>query len=125
VFATNIDPNELVEEAFLRRIHYKIRVDSPSRAQYEEIFRRCCTERGLAYSGEAVDQVYRDFYGRYNIAPRGCHPRDILEHLCDIASYSETAASLGPELVDVACRSYFLELTPAGEGTPAAVGGPR
>ncbi len=125
VFATNIDPNELVEEAFLRRIHYKIRVDSPNRTQYEEIFRRCCEERGLAYSADAVEQVYRNFYDHHRIAPRGCHPRDILEHLCDIASYSETQPSLGPELLDVACRSYFLELTPDGEGTPAAVGGPR
>jgi predicted ATPase with chaperone activity len=125
VFATNIDPNELVEEAFLRRIHYKIRVDSPSRTQYEEIFRRCCSERGVTFAMEAVDQVYRDFYGRYGIAPRGCHPRDILEHLCDIASYTETSPSLAAEQVEVACRSYFLELTPSGEGTPAAVGGPR
>jgi predicted ATPase with chaperone activity len=111
VFATNIAPDHLVEEAFLRRIHYKIRVESPTRAQYEEIFRRCCDDRGLAYMPAAVDQVYRDYYGPMGIDPRGCHPRDLIEHLLDIAAYRNMPRRLSPELMDAACQSYFLELT--------------
>jgi predicted ATPase with chaperone activity len=111
VFATNIAPDQLVEEAFLRRIHYKIRVESPTRPQYEEIFRRCCDERGVSYLPSATEQIYREYYERLGIDPRGCHPRDILEHLLDIASYRNQPRKLTPDLVEAACSSYFLELT--------------
>jgi len=111
VFATNIAPDHLVEEAFLRRIHYKIRVESPSRPQYEEIFRRVCDDRGLTFVPAAPAQIYRDYYERLGIDPRGCHPRDIIEHLLDIASYRNQACKLTPDLLEAACASYFLELT--------------
>jgi predicted ATPase with chaperone activity len=111
VFATNIAPDHLVEEAFLRRIHYKIKVEGPNRAQYEEIFRRCCDERGLTYAPTAPAQIYKNFYERLGIDPRGCHPRDILEHMIDIASYRNLPRKLTPDLIEAACSSYFLELT--------------
>jgi predicted ATPase with chaperone activity len=109
IFATNLDPEELVEEAFLRRIHYKVRVESPTRAQYEEIFRRCAAARGVPYHLEAVDHVYREFYEARKIPPRGCHPRDLIDHVCDLARFLEIEASLTPDLLDSACRSYFLD----------------
>lgn len=121
VFATNIAPDHLVEEAFLRRIHYKIRVESPTREQYEEIFQRCCVERALPYGPAATAQIYRDFYDRLGINPRACHPRDILEHLQDIATYRSLARQLSPELINAACKSYFLELAPS-QSTPLAKG---
>jgi hypothetical protein len=109
IFATNIAPSELVEEAFLRRIHYKIRAESPTREQYEQIFERCCLGAGIGYHPEAVEQVYRDFYGPYSIAARGCHPRDLVDHLCDIARFLEQDPSLSRDLVERACKSYFLD----------------
>lgn len=109
IFATNLDPDDLVEEAFLRRIHYKVRAESPSRQQYEEIFRRCAAARGLAYQPEAVAQVYRDYYDARGIAPRGCHPRDLIDHVCDIARFGEVEPALSSDLIDRACRSYFLD----------------
>jgi predicted ATPase with chaperone activity len=109
IFATNLDPAALVEEAFLRRIHYKIRMESPRREQYEEIFRRCCTARGIPYRPEAVDQVYREFYDAHGIRPRGCHPRDITDHVCDIARFRLTDPALTPEMITAACRTYFLD----------------
>lgn len=109
IFATNIDPKQLVEEAFLRRIHYKIRVESPSPEQYERIFRRCCEERGIAFDPAAIQQVEREFYQRYGIARRGCHPRDLLDHVSDIARYLESDLTLSPDLVGRAGRSYFLD----------------
>jgi hypothetical protein len=109
IFATNLDPNDLVEEAFLRRIHYKVRAESPSRQQYEEIFRRCAAAGGLEYHAEAVAQVYRDFYDARGIAPRGCHPRDLIDHIRDIARFGEIEPTLSADLIDRACRSYFLD----------------
>jgi predicted ATPase with chaperone activity len=109
IFATNLDPAALVEEAFLRRIHYKLHVESPRREQYEDIFRRCAAARGIPYRSEAVAQVYRDFYEARQIVPRGCHPRDVIDHVCDYARFLEVEPALSPDLVDRACRSYFLD----------------
>lgn len=108
IFATNLNPAELVEEAFLRRIHYKIEIGDPSTEDYAEIFRRCCDAQGVGFEGGALTQVYRDYYQKLGIPPRACHPRDILSHVCDIAKYRNDAPELTSELVDMACRTYFL-----------------
>jgi predicted ATPase with chaperone activity len=113
IFATNLDPAELVEEAFLRRIHYKIPVVDPTRAQYEEIFRGQCRSEGLSYDPDAVAYVYAEFYDKHGIPARGCHPRDLIAHVGDIAKYREITPQLTLELVDAACRSYFLMSGPA------------
>jgi predicted ATPase with chaperone activity len=113
VIATNIDPKQLVEEAFLRRIHYKIRVESPSVEQYERIFTAYCDSKGIPFKREAIQQVYRDFYQAHRIAPRGCHPRDLIDHLIDIAKYLEQPPELTPDLVDRAGKSYFLDFPTA------------
>ncbi len=114
IFSTNLNPLELVDEAFLRRIRYKIMVESPNRAQYEEIFRRCCDSNEILYETTRVDHVYKAFYERLRMAPRGCHPRDIVDTVCNIAKYENTQPSLSIELLDRACRSYFLDVPGAG-----------
>ncbi len=113
IFATNLDPKDLIEEAFLRRIHYKIEVDSPSPEQYQQIFERCCSAKKISYKPDAVEHIYKEFYLKHSIEPRGCHPRDIVDHLADIAKYLEMDATLSDELVDYACRSYFLDIPTA------------
>jgi len=109
IFATNLEPQSLAEEAFLRRIHYKVHVVDPTREQYEEIFRRCCATAGVAYHPAAVEQVYRHYYDERSIPPRSCHPRDLLGHLVDMAKYLGAQPKLNEELVERACRSYFLD----------------
>jgi hypothetical protein len=108
IFATNLDPAELVEEAFLRRIHYKIPVIDPTRDQYEEIFRAQCVAQGLAYDPAAVGYVFTEFYQKLGIPARGCHPRDLIGHVQDIAKYREITPQLTRDLLEGACRSYFL-----------------
>lgn len=109
IFATNLAPTDLVEEAFLRRIHYKVHVSSPDPGEYRKIFRRCCEERGIAYQEAAVRYIYERFYERLGMEPRGCHPRDILDHLLDISSFLGAERRLATDLLDRACRSYFLD----------------
>jgi predicted ATPase with chaperone activity len=109
IMATNLEPAQLVEEAFMRRIHYKIQIQGPQPDQYAEIFSRCCAERGIEYDHGAVSHIYRQWYGRRGIHPRACHPRDILDHLVDIARFYEGTAVLNHDMVDRACRSYFLD----------------
>ncbi|MBX6364909.1 MAG: ATP-binding protein [Gemmatimonadetes bacterium] len=108
LFATNLHPHELVDEAFLRRIQYKVQVESPSRKNYELIFQRVCASRNVEYDPAAVEFIYRYWYELRGIQPRGCHPRDIVEHLLDIVRFEERPAVLAPDLLDRACRSYFL-----------------
>ena len=111
ILSTNLAPKDLVEEAFMRRIHYKIHVLGPELEQYKEIFRRCSDERGIPYAEWAMPQIYQTFYKRLGIEPRACHPRDILDHFIDIATFLEAEKVLTPELLDRACRSYFLDET--------------
>ncbi|HEU4829253.1 MAG TPA: hypothetical protein VFT04_08650 [Gemmatimonadales bacterium] len=111
ILSTNLAPKDLVEEAFMRRIHYKIHVLGPEQDNYAEIFRRCSDERGIPFADWAIPQIYRDFYGRMGLEPRACHPRDILDHFMDIATFLQAEPVLTPELLDRACRSYFLDDT--------------
>jgi hypothetical protein len=108
IFATNLNPADLVDEAFLRRIQYKINVDGPERPAYEEIFRMVCEARGIEYDRAAVDYIYDEYYGKRQVPPRACHPRDILDHLVHVAAYEDIAPVLRKDLLEQSCRSYFL-----------------
>jgi hypothetical protein len=119
IFATNLDPLDLVDEAFLRRIHYKINVPSPTESEYEQIFRRSCVARHIAFDPARVRFVHERFYERLGIAPRGCHPRDILDHLCDVARYFGVEPELSEELLERACSTYFIDTVDGGSSAEA------
>jgi predicted ATPase with chaperone activity len=109
IISTNLEPSHLVEEAFLRRIHYKIMVEGPDPDQFADIFQRNCAERGIGYDPAIVRYIYESWYARHSITPRGCHPRDILDHVVDIARFHQVAPEASVIMVDRACRSYFLD----------------
>jgi len=111
VFATNIRPSELVDEAFLRRIHYKVFAESPTVADFKHIFEKCCLERGVAYDELLVDDLLNRYYRPRNIALRGCHPRDLLDQALAQASYLGEERQLTSELLEAACASYFVDDT--------------
>jgi SpoVK/Ycf46/Vps4 family AAA+-type ATPase len=120
-FATNLNPADIVEEAFLRRVRYKIFMPSPTRMQFAEIFRRACRKRGIAYADHAVDLIYQEFYGKMGVEPRSCHPGDIVSDLCDHARYLGEEPTLSDRLLLDACLSYFVRtprLAPEGDGPP-------
>lgn len=114
IFATNLNPTELVEEAFLRRIQYKMLVASPTEEQYAEIFSRRCEKAGLEYSPKSVELIFQEFYDKRGIPARACHPRDIVNHLMDIARYRGEEPSLSGRMLGLACRSYFLDMPTDG-----------
>jgi len=41
---------------------------------------------------------------------RACHPRDIVDELLDIATYQEVEPRLTPELIDLSCKNYFVDM---------------
>lgn len=108
IFATNLNPRDLVDEAFLRRIQFKVEVRSPDRASYEKIFRIACDAAGVAYRDGAVEVLYREFYDRWGIRPRGCHPRDIIHHIRSIATFEGSPPSLETSTLQRAAQAYFL-----------------
>jgi hypothetical protein len=109
VFATNLNPWDLVDEAFLRRIRYKIPVENPTREQYEVLFKRMCEGFGIEYRESAVQFIYDEYYKQRGIAPRFCHPRDIVEHIHDAFRYYGGGTSLYHKAVVQACENYFLQ----------------
>ncbi len=108
IFATNLNPRNLVDEAFLRRIQFKVEVRSPDREAFTRIFRMNCQQTGIPFEEAAVDILYRKYYDPHGIKPRGCHPRDILHHITSISSYEGHIPSLEPTLLQRAAEAYFL-----------------
>lgn len=107
VFASNQDPEDLAEEAFTRRVQYKIRVGDPDRDAYAEIFAREAAQRGVPYEPAVVDWIYANYYEACGIPPRGCHPRDLLRLVQDLASYEERDPDLDTDVLSLACSTYF------------------
>ena len=109
IFATNLQPETLADEAFLRRIPYKIYARNPSPEEYSRIFELNCRRHGIAFDPVIVDYLQRRYYQPRKIDMRACHPRDLVEQVVDICRYQGRPAALSRELLDAACRSYFLE----------------
>ena len=110
IFATNIKPAELVDEAFLRRIHYKVFAENPTRGEFMQIFAGCCKARGLEYSETLAEALIARIRSR-NIRFRGCHPRDIIDQALAHAEYLGEPRALSPELLEAACAAYFVDDT--------------
>jgi len=109
VFATNIKPAELVDEAFLRRIQYKVFAESPTRQDFIEIFSNYCETAHLEYDPSVVDHLLQNQLLARGIGLRGCQPRDLINHALALADYSGTPRRLTPALMDAACDGYFVE----------------
>ena len=109
LFATNLDPAELVDEAILRRLRNKIHVPDPTWEEFREIFKRESALRTIPYSEEGLQYIIAEYYTERKRNPRGAHPRDILGELVDIARFRGIPPTLSKELIDLACQSYFLE----------------
>ena len=108
VFATNLDPGKLVDEAFLRRIQTKIKIGFVTPEQFREIFRRVCLQFNLKYEEAIVDELIQMIGLEYKEPLRACYPRDILQQILWRAHYLQKEPSLDREAVVQACRNYFL-----------------
>jgi hypothetical protein len=122
VFATNLDPMSLADEAFLRRIPYKIEIGDPTLDQFTRIFELNCRRRNLKFHEVMVAYLHRRHYRPYDRPMRSCHPRDILDQITALCRFRGEEPSITRELLDAACDAYFLNET-AGI-TPAKDLGP-
>jgi hypothetical protein len=109
VFATNLDPQSLADEAFLRRIPYKIAIGDPSLEQFTRIFELNCRRNKLAFHKVMVAYLQRRHYGPASRPLRACHPRDLVEQVIALCRYRSIAPRITRELLDRACASYFVD----------------
>ncbi|WP_426752375.1 ATPase [Myxococcus sp. Y35] len=107
-FSTNLDPSDLVDDAFLRRVRYKLEVQRPDEDQFHDIFQVMCRKRGVPYDASAVDYLIDTHYRPVNRPFAACQPRDLLDQVIDMAHYQGQEPRLTPELLDSAVRGYFV-----------------
>jgi predicted ATPase with chaperone activity len=108
VFATNLDPATLVDEAFLRRIQTKIRLDSVSRADFHEISRRVCATLQLEYQEAPIERLLDTITKYHSQELRACFPHDIIQQVCWTARYRQEEPKLDDASLERACRTYFV-----------------
>lgn len=108
VFATNINPEALADEAFLRRLQTKIKIDAVSEEQFHEIFRRVCGKAGLQYTSEIVAQVVDAICNKFKQPLRACYARDIVNQICWAAKYEGKPPEFEPISIMRAVEGYFL-----------------
>jgi energy-coupling factor transporter ATP-binding protein EcfA2 len=108
VFSTNLKPADLVDEAFLRRLGYKIYLGPMSEDEYRTIFRDVCTELGIGYTEEMFQYLLHSHHDRENKPRLACYPRDILSQLRDFAIYEGGAPELSAANLDRAWHNYFI-----------------
>ncbi|HXG88813.1 MAG TPA: hypothetical protein VNJ02_10790 [Vicinamibacterales bacterium] len=109
VFATNLDPKALADEAFLRRIPYKIAIEDPTVEEFTQIFELDCRRRGLKFHPVMVAYLQRRHYRPFGRAMRSCQPRDILDQVSALCRYDGREPMITRELLDTACNAYFLD----------------
>ncbi|MCH7688003.1 MAG: ATPase [Planctomycetes bacterium] len=108
IFSTNLDPQELVDDAFLRRIRHKIQIGSPSLDLYTEIFQLGCRQRGIEFNSASVDYLYSQVYDKGR-PPRSSDPRDLLEIVQSICRFRSQQVLLTPELIEEAAERFFCQ----------------
>lgn len=113
VFSTNLDPNELVDGAFLRRIQMKVAVTSPDDRMFFQIFNIMAKNYNVAMEREGFMHLVQEWYRKPGRRMEAVHPRDILKIIRQICDYTGEPPRLSPELVDEACRNYFVDANAA------------
>lgn len=107
-FATNLDPADLADEAFLRRIPYKIEIGDPTLEEFSRIFELNCRRRQLPFHRILVAYLHRRYYSLNRRPMRACHPRDLLDQITALCRYRGSAPEITRDLLDKACRTYFV-----------------
>jgi hypothetical protein len=110
LFSTNIEPRELADEAFLRRIGSKIRIDHLRESEYAAICRQVCERLGVPSRPEAIRWLIDEEHEGRGIPLTACHPNDIFSRIIEICRYEGVSPRLDREIVGRACRDYFTEL---------------
>jgi predicted ATPase with chaperone activity len=109
VFSTNLNPEDLVDDAFLRRIQIKVEVGSPDEKMFYRLFATMCHQLGVPFDKDTFVHLLQEWYHRTGRTLQAVHPRDILKGVVALCDYEGIPNRLTYELVDQACQNYFVK----------------
>lgn len=109
IFSTNLEPSDLVDEAFLRRIPYKIEISDPSPEEMQRLFSIYADAFGCEYVSEVVDLLIDKHYRQANRRMRRCHPRDLLSQIRNYCNYNDLELEMRDDYFDRVVKSYFTD----------------
>jgi len=116
IFATNFPPEEIMDPAQLRRVHYKLKINPPTAEEYEEIFRRICDSYGLEFSEEIMADLVNNYYMKHKVPFAGFHPKFIAEHVIAACNYLGTPPRITRQLLaDSLENMVILPAAPSGD----------
>ena len=107
VFATNLEPRDLVDEAFLRRIPYKIEIQDPSQEQFRGLFEQLCRDQDIALDAAALDYLISRHYTAAGRPMRFCHPRNLVHQIGIFCRFRGLSPAVSPPAIDAAATDYF------------------
>jgi len=107
IFSTNLEPRDLVDDAFLRRIPYKIEIADPTEEEFHDLFKLYADAYGCEYRADVVDYLIETHYRPLGRPMRRCQPRDLLNQIRNYCTYNELAMEMRPEYFDRVVKSYF------------------
>jgi predicted ATPase with chaperone activity len=110
VFSTNLDPSDLVDDAFLRRIQMKVEVGGPDERLFFQIFMKMCEIIKIPFDKKSFVHLLQKWYREPNRTMQSVHPRDIIKTVTALCEYEGLDYHFTPELVDEACTSYFVDM---------------
>ncbi|TWU49871.1 ATP-binding protein [Rubripirellula reticaptiva] len=107
VFSTNLEPKDLVDDAFLRRIPYKIEAENPPEADFRKLFEIMCKVVKIPYEADPINYLIEKHYKAVDRPMRMCQPRDLLLQVKNYCLYNDLPIELKHEYMDFACENYF------------------
>lgn len=107
VFSTNLEPRQLVDDAFLRRIPYKLEIQSPTEAEFRNVFLRQAQAMGLECGKAVLDDLLQRHFRQAGRQPRFCHARDLLTQIDNACRFRELPPEVTTAAMDAAVKNYF------------------
>ena len=107
IFSTNLEPRDLVDDAFMRRIPYKIEVKNPTPEMFEELFKIMARNLDIPFEQDVYDYLIESCYKPTDRQLRNCHPRDLLLQIRNYCNFNQMPVAMSRESVDFAVDSYF------------------
>jgi len=114
VFSTNLHPLELADEAFLRRLGYKIQFTDITREQFALIWGNVCREQNIVIEEGVLDCVF-ELYDQTKRSFLPCQPRDLIGIGLDMAAFKNNRGHLSKENIRLAWDTYFIDISERGE----------
>jgi len=111
IFSTNLEPHDLADDAFLRRIPFKVHVDDPSIQEFHLIFEEYARMANVAYAEGLIDYLIQTHYVDCERPLRRCHARDLIDHVMNYCEYHEQPLRIEEARIDHAVANYFTAVS--------------